>query len=352
MGDVHVPEKPSSLRSPVLGAAIIALVVIGGGAAFAYTGGWLSPGRLTPQKIVAALTPPNVDPSGHRRNHAKGICFTGRFEANGGGAALSKAAVLASGTYPALGRLNLGTPDPNAPDATVRVRGLGLRLTAPSGEEWRMAMIDPPFFPVSTPQAFYDLLKASGDKDPNAMASFAAAHPEIAAFGGWAKSAPYTPSYAENAFNSLNAFIFTDSKGGDHAVRWSFVPTAPVTAISDEELKGRGADSLEKEITDRVAAGPVSWKLMVTVANTGDPTNDPSKPWPEDRQKIDAGTLVIEKIIPEANGPCRDVNFDPTVLPAGVKVSDDPFPAARSAAYAVSFDKRMGESQSYPKETK
>jgi catalase len=36
------------------------------------------------------------------------------------------------------------------------------------------------------------------------------------------------------------------------------------------------------------------------------------------------------------------------VLPSGIKVSDDPFPAARSAAYAKSYDARTAEDASYP----
>ena len=105
---------------------LIAAVLGGSAAAFAYTAGWLSPGRLTPERMIAALTPPSGAPLGHRRNHAKGICFTGVFEANGNGVELSRAKVFAQGHYPALGRFNLGTADPNAVDATVRVRGLGL----------------------------------------------------------------------------------------------------------------------------------------------------------------------------------------------------------------------------------
>jgi catalase len=89
--------------------------------------------------------------------------------------------------------------------------------------------------------------------------------------------------------------------------------------------------------------------LVVTVANPGDPTADPSKAWPEDRRKVDAGTLVVNAIEPEANGPCRDLNFDPTVLPSGMHVSDDPFPAARSAAYSVSFNRRTAEDKDYPR---
>src|ERR1700742_4579900 len=109
----------------VLIAAVVGIAAI----CFAYTAGWLSPERLTPAKLVDALAPPGGPALGHRRNHAKGICFTGTFEANGAGATLSSAQVFAKGQYPALGRFNLGTPDPAVKDATVRVRGLGLRIS-------------------------------------------------------------------------------------------------------------------------------------------------------------------------------------------------------------------------------
>ena len=344
---------PQPQRSPgraALGSLVLIAAVVGAGAAaFAYTAGWLSPQRLTPEKLVSALAPPGGPALGHRRNHAKGICFTGVFESNGAGAALSKAQVFASGQYPALGRFNLATPVPTAADATVRVRGLGLRIATPDGQEWRTAMIDPPFFPASTPQVFYELLTASGSKDPEAMKTLVAAHPEIAAFGAWAQSAPWTASYAETRFNSLNSFVFTDASGADHTVRWSLLPAAQPEAVPPDELAKRGPDFLEQDITQRVAAGPQRWTLAVTVANPGDPTADPSKAWPDDRRTVDVGTLVVQKIEAEADGPCRDINFDPTVLPAGIQTSDDPFPAARSAAYAVSYDRRTAEEQDYPR---
>ena len=167
---------------------LIALLVGGAAAAFAYTAGWFSPGRLTADRMVAAFTPPSGPPLGHRRNHAKGICFTGVFESNGAGAELSRAQVFAPGEYPALGRLNLATTDPNATDASVRVRGMGLQISASNGEEWRSAMINAPVFAVSTPQAFYQLLLASKSKAANAMPTFAEAHPEFAGFAAWAKN--------------------------------------------------------------------------------------------------------------------------------------------------------------------
>ena len=58
---------------------------------------------------------------------------------------------------------------------------------------------------------------------------------------------------------------------------------------------------------------------------------------------------VVRQVQPERDGPCRDINFDPTVLPAGVTTSDDPFPAARSSAYRVSYDRRTAEEKDYPR---
>jgi len=90
---------------------------------------------------------------------------------------------------------------------------------------------------------------------------------------------------------------------------------------------------------------------VVTVANAGDPTADPTKAWPEDRRTVAVGTLTVQQIEPEPDGPCRDINFDPTVLPRGIRTSDDPFPAARSATYAKSFDRRTAEAADYPHTT-
>jgi catalase len=341
-------DRPSA-RSVFGSLALIAIVVACGAAAFAYTAGWLSPQRLTPEKMVEALAPPNGPALGHRRNHAKGICFTGMFESNGAGSSLSRAQVFARGQYPALGRFNLGTPDPDAADATVRVRGMGLRISAPDGEEWRAAMINAPVFPASTPQAFHELLLAAGSKDPNAMKAFAAANPQIAGFGAWDKNGPWTGSYAEERFNSLNAFLFVDSAGATRAVRWSLLPAAPPVPVSPDDLAKRGPNFLEQDITERVHNGPQRWTMVVTVANPEDPTADPTKTWPEDRRTVEVGTLTVQRIEAEQDGPCREINFDPTVLPTGMRISDDPFPAARSAVYAKSYNLRTAEAKDYPR---
>lgn len=342
-------RQPATGGSTVLRLAAIVVVTGAVAVAFAGTAGWLTPGRLTPTKVVDSLAPASGPALGYRRNHAKGVCFTGTFESSGAASALSRAPMFAPGSYPVTGRFNLAGPDPKMADGTGRVRGLGLRVQAPGRQEWRAAMITAPFFPAATVQDFYDLQVASSRKDdPDAMKTYAAAHPALRAFGAWAGSAPFTESYAEDRFNSLDSFVFTNAQGQSQAVRWSFVPIAAPVAVPPAELKTRDADFLTQDIAARVARSPQKWTLVVTVANPGDPTADPSQAWPDDRRHVEAGTLVVGRVEPEAGGPCRDLNFDPTVLPAGMATSDDPFPAARSAAYSVSYNRRTAEANDYP----
>jgi catalase len=326
----------------------IALVVLVVGGLLAYTGGLFTADRLTPELFLTRFGPPGGLAPGHRRNHAKGICFKGDFAANGAGTALSRAAVFTSGHYPVVGRFNLGDPDPKASDATTGVRGLGIRITTPDGRQWRSAMINAPQFPVATPQAFFELLGLRTSTDPQAMAHFAAAHPEFAAFGAIAAQAKHTASFTEEQYNSINAFIFTDGSGHQHAVRWSVQSADPAETKTPDELKAMGPDFLFPELRKRLAAAPLRFPLNVTVAAPGDPTADPSKPWPADRQHVEVGVITVQEIEDEADGPCRDINYDPTVLPDGISVSDDPFPAARSAVYAKSFDRRTAEEADYP----
>ena len=116
-------------------------------------------------------------------------------------------------------------------------------------------------------------------------------------------------------------------------------------------LAKRGPNFLEQDIAQRVASAPQRWTMVVTVANAGDPTADPSKAWPEDRRTVEVGTLTAQQVQAEPDGPCCDINFDPAVLPSGMRTSDDPFPAARSAAYAKSYDLRTAEAKDYPRTT-
>lgn len=88
---------------------------------------------------------------------------------------------------------------------------------------------------------------------------------------------------------------------------------------------------------------------MLNAAMTGDSIDDSTQQWAESpkRERIDAGVLVIDHAQSQIDGLCRDVMFDPLILPDGIAPSDDPLLAARASAYHVSFDRRVREEASF-----
>jgi catalase len=109
-----------------------------------------------------------------------------------------------------------------------------------------------------------------------------------------------------------------------------------------------GANYLDADLAARLAQAPLRWHLIITLAEPGDPTNDATKAWPQDRRDIDAGTLLLTRTEAQDDGACRDINYDPTVLPHGIAISDDPLLPARSAAYATSYLRRTSEEARLP----
>ena len=346
------PSTPEA-RPRRLGAwALIAAIMLAMVAAFGYVGGWLAPQRLTPEKLIDQFQRNAGTFAGYRRNHAKGVCVAGYFDSNGQAMPYSAAQVFAAGRTTVVGRFAIPGSNPYAPDGSVPIRSMALRFTQANGQQWRTGMNSMPVFPVATPQAFFAQLQAqqpdpaTGKPDPAKLAAFFAAHPETAAFRAWAKTAKPSASFATESYWSLDAFVFVDANGKRQPVRWRMVPEA--AAAGDDAGRAGSTDYLAADLTERLTQGPLRWHLQVTLANPGDPTNDATKTWPDDRRTIDAGTLVLERTEPQDSGPCRDINYDPLVLPAGIAASDDPLLPARSAAYADSYLRRTSEEAHLP----
>ncbi|GLQ88972.1 catalase family peroxidase [Dyella flagellata] len=343
-------SPPLSGRSVVQRLALIGLVLLILVLSFGYVGGWLTPHRLTAQQLVNQLQA-NAGGTfpGYRRNHAKGVCVAGYFDSNGQAQAYSIAQVFMPGRTPVMGRFAIPGGNPYAPDGSAPIRSLALRFTQANGQQWRTGMNSMPVFLVATPQAFYEFLQAqqpdpsTGKPNPAKMGAFFAAHPETAAFLAWVKTARPSASFATESYWSLNAFVFVDANGQKHAVRWRVVPQTSGTSTGASD-----ADYLDADLTRRLAQGPLRWHLVFTLANPGDPTNDATKAWPSDRREIDAGTLVLTGTEAQESGACRDINYDPTILPHGIEISDDPLLPARSAAYATSYLRRTSEEAHLP----
>lgn len=329
--------------------ALLAIAFIVGtvAMAFAWVAGWLTPARLTPQRFTNAIEDGTGQAyPGFRRAHAKGICIAGYFEGNGRGVALSSARIFAPVRTPFVGRLSIAGGSPYGLDGKARVRSMALELRSDDGQQWRMAMNSFPFFGVSTVQGFYDQTHANapdpatGKPDPATQAAFAQAHPEFARFAAWAKGAPWSTSWANTTYNGVNAFRFINASGAARNVRWSMQPQTPFAAMTPAQREAADADFLSEDLQARLAAAPLRWDMVVTLAQAGDPILDPSQPWPEQREHVIVGSVVVDASSPQTTGACRDINFDPLVLPTGVEGSGDPVLAARSAVYSVSFNRR------------
>jgi len=346
--DLPPPLGPRDVVDRLLAVSgIVGTVVL----LFLYDADFIGPRRLSPSAFVDTFEAANGHNEGYRRNHAKGICLRGEFEANGRGAALSSATVFQVGTMPVIGRFSFGPGGPHAPDDVTAVRGLALEFLPAGADEWRTAMVSLPVFPAATPEALHDLLvatardPATGKPDAARVQAFFARYPDTAKALQRIKAQPPAPGFEDSTYNGLNAFFFVDASGRRTPVRWSMVPES--SSAGGE--RGASAHDAPSSLFDRLAAKaaehPLRWHLVVTIGQPGDPTNNPTIEWPEGRETIDVGTLTVSRIESEDTSPARDLVFDPLVLPAGIERSDDPVLNARSGVYAESFRRRAGEAR-------
>ncbi len=347
----EVPSRPLGPVVALSRLAVIGLFLAAVVALLAYFGGWLTPHELIPSRFVDGFEEVNGVHPGFRRNHAKGVGVSGSFESNGGGARLSKAAVFQQGTVPVIGRFSFGGGVPDVTDNPDLVRGLGLEFSLPDGELWRTAMINLPVFPFSTPQAFYDQMIASkpdaatGKPDPAKMDAFLASHPETVNALKIVKGETIKSGFGNTTFYGLNTFRFINASGESIPVRWFLTPDQPQEAGTADDSKPRDKNYLFDALIADVRRRPLKWHLVVVVGKSGDPTNDATIAWPPDREKVDVGTLTIDRVEAEETSPATDLNFDPLVLPDGIAASDDPLLSARSAVYSQSFTRREGETK-------
>lgn len=340
---MNQPPLPAS--SQLLRFGVIGAVVAGLAAGFAWSAGWIGPQRLSAQAFIDRFEENAGSHPGYRRAHAKGLCVSGWFESSGAAAELSSAEVFQPGRLPVLGRLSIGSGSPHTPDIASPVRSLALLIEQGNGEQWRTAMNTPPVLPVGTPEAFFEQAgamrpdPATGKPDPVAMQAFFGKHPESAAFLRWAAGNQPSSSFATTRYHGIHAFELVNDDGKVQPVRWALQPESEAEALQPDG----DPNQLQHEFSARLEKAPARWKLLLTLAEPGDPVADSSQAWPAERRQVEAGVVIIERAEAQLGGACQDVNFDPLVLPRGIRASADPILRARSSAYAESFRRRTRE---------
>lgn len=307
-----------------------------------------SPARPSATEFVDSFEAISGPRPGFRRNHAKGLCVSGQFESNGNAAEFSKAVFFKPGTYPVIGRLSIVGGDPTIDDARGTLRSLALRMSV-DNEIWKTSMNSIPVFPVRTPAALFEQLQASvpdeatGVADPLKLKAFRARHPETHAFLDWTERHSPSSGYHNGTYYSVNAFRFVDEHGRVQTVRWAMEPEAPYERQVADSHSSSDPDRLSYALAAHLEQLPVRWRLIITLAEPGDPSNDATQMWPTERRRVNAGVLVVDSLQSQVDGPCRDIDFNPLMLPVGIEPSDDPLLLARAAAYAESRKRRLQE---------
>jgi len=280
---------------------------------------------------------------GFRALHAKGIVATGVFRPTVEAATLSRAAHLQGPDVPATVRFSNGSGDPHHPDFAPDPRGLAIKLYLPDGSRTDIVAVSTPVFPTRTPEGFIELIRAqaAGPAAAWKLPMFLRGHPEaLRVLPRVALSLAPPASYATIPYHALHAFEWTDAEGGRRFVRLSVRPAATVARLKPWEARRRGADYLQREIAERLVAGPVLFSVEAQIADLGDRTDDPSAAWPKSRRRVSVGALHINGLDSERERDGDILVFDPTRVTDGIQCSADPVLNFRPRAYSESVARR------------
>ena len=304
-------------------------------------------GDTTVEQVQAALEGAYGIHAGQRRNHAKGTCAEGSFVGAPSASAYSRSSLFSGRKVTVVARFSLAGGDPNAADTDRSPRGLGLEFRLPHGSLQHMTMINTPMFFAATPRTFLDKMlalkpnPATGKPDPQALAAFAASHPDSAGQGAFLAQHNPPASYATESYYGIHTFKLIAKDGKTTLVRWRFTPHGGEQRLSDEELTSKPSSFLEKELIKRTARGPVLWDMWIAIGQRGDPEDDPTRVWPPDRKEVKAGTLTIPSAMKQPGASCERINYDPLILSDGFAPTNDPILLFRSPSYAESFARRL-----------
>ena len=68
--------------------------------------------------------------------------------------------------------------------------------------------------------------------------------------------------------------------------RYHWEPEAGEAGQTLEELQKQPPSYLFEELEARLREAPVVFNLVLQLAGEGDPTDDPTAPWPDDRPRV------------------------------------------------------------------
>jgi catalase len=283
--------------------------------------------------------------AGFRPAHAHGVMYSGTFAPAPDAAKLTKAPHANHPSTPITVRFSLAAGIPTAAENDPHAaspQGFAVRFHLAEHTHTDIVAHSHNGFPVRTGEEFLEFLRAAAASAPDApnppIAAFLATHPNAKKFVEAAK--PIPTSFARQAFFAITAFKFTNAAGASKFGRFRIVPDAGTEFLTAEQAAKKTSDFLAVELSQRLSKGPVTFRVRVQLAETGDDVTDASTVWPETRPQVEFGTLTITERVDELAPEPRKIIFDPVPRVDGIDSAGDPLTEVRSEIYLLSGRRR------------
>jgi catalase len=283
---------------------------------------------------------------GFRPVHAKGLVCSGTFRASADAPRVTRAPHFAGPSVPTTVRFANSNGNPDVHDGVPNGRSIAVKFQLAGGKGADILANSVEGFIARTPEELLEFLRAqlpdpaTGRPDPEAVPRFLAGHPAGRAFVERLMKRAVPASYAQVTYHAEHAFRFTAADGTSRFGRYRFVPQAGENFVAPDEAGKRSPSFLREELEGRLRTGPVAFRLLLQLAEAGDPTDDVTALWPEGRPQVELGRLEITAVSPTSAADERRLIFDPANCTDGIDLSADPILQARSAAYAISYERR------------
>jgi catalase len=287
---------------------------------------------------------------GFRPAHAKGILLAGTFTPSPSAASLTRAPHMNQASTPVTVRFSDATAVPLIPDTDPNSNpdGCAIRFHLADRVHTDIISHSTDGFPVRTGQEFLEFLRALAASDPaklsgSPLEAFLGSHPKALAFVQAPKPAP--SSFAREAYFGVTAMRFTNKDGQSRFGRYRIVPEAGVDHLTDAAVAARSANFLFDELAERIAKGPIKFRIVAQLANDGDIVNDATEHWPEHRTLFELGSIALSAPVPNDAHEQQWTIFDPIPRVDGIDASDDPLLEVRAAVYLISGRRRRAAAQ-------
>jgi len=286
---------------------------------------------------------------GFRPVHAKGAMCSGTFTPAAEAAKLTRAPHATQPSTRVVVRFSDSAGVPNIPDndPTSGPRGFAIRFYLADHVHTDIVSHSHDGFPTRTGEEFLQLFRALPLSGPNAtkptpLDTFLASHPKAVEYLTAPK--PFPSSFARESYFAVTAFKFTNSQGSSRFGRFRIRPEGGNDHLTAEEAAKKPANFLFDDLAQRLAKGPIKYRLAVQIAAADDQVADATIHWPDSRPEMEFGTITLAKRENDADPELRKIIFDPIPRVDGIDLSGDPLSEVRAAIYLLSGRRRRAAS--------